>query len=129
MEERRSAPLTAVVVKAAAGATAHIPLVVVTNLARTIEELKADGVWVYGADGGATNDPSDLDWARPVALVIGSEGDGMRRLVRERCDELVAIPLAGRVGSLNAGVAAGILLYAAVSARSNVKAPSRGAER
>lgn len=129
MEERRSAPLTAVVVKAAAGATAHIPLVVVTNLARTIEELKTDGVWVYGADGGATNNPGDLDWARPVALVIGSEGDGMRRLVRERCDELVAIPLAGRVGSLNAGVAAGILLYAAVSARSNVKAPSRGAER
>jgi 23S rRNA (guanosine2251-2'-O)-methyltransferase len=112
MEERRSAPLTAVVVKAAAGATAHVPLVVVTNLPRTIEELKERGVWVYGADAAATSAPPDIDWRRPVALVIGSEGDGMRRLVRERCDELVAIPLVGKVGSLNAGVAAGILLYA-----------------
>lgn len=125
MEERRAAPITAVVVKAAAGATAHLPLVVVTNLARTIEQLKARGVWVYGADGAATSTPADLDWVRPVALVIGSEGDGMRRLVRERCDELVAIPLAGRVGSLNAGVAAGILLYAAVTARTSMKAPTR----
>ncbi|HNR00108.1 MAG TPA: RNA methyltransferase, partial [Trueperaceae bacterium] len=112
MEERRSAPLTAVVVKAAAGATAHVPLVVVTNLPRTIEELKERGVWVYGADAAATSVPGEVDWRRPVALVIGSEGDGMRRLVRERCDELVAIPLSGKVGSLNAGVAAGILLYA-----------------
>ena len=112
MEERRSAPLTAVVVKAAAGATAHVPLVVVTNLPRTIEELKERGVWVYGADAAATSAPADVDWRRPVALVIGSEGDGMRRLVRERCDELVALPLAGKVGSLNASVAAGILLYA-----------------
>lgn len=124
MEERRAAPLTAVVVKAAAGATAHLPLVVVKNVARTIEELKERGVWVYGADGAADDTPTDLDWDRQLALVIGSEGDGMRRLVRERCDELVAIPLAGKVGSLNAGVAAGILLYAAVTARRHASAPT-----
>lgn len=117
MEERRSAPLSAVVVKAAAGATAHIPIVVVTNLSRTIEELKQRGVWVYGADGAATTTPDDLDWRRPLALVIGSEGSGMRRLVKERCDELVAIPLVGQVTSLNASVAAGILLHAAVTRR------------
>ncbi|MDT3682111.1 MAG: 23S rRNA (guanosine(2251)-2'-O)-methyltransferase RlmB [Truepera sp.] len=129
MEERRSAPLSAVVVKAAAGATAHLPLIVVTNLPRTIEDLKERGVWVYGADGAATATPADIDWERKVALVIGSEGDGMRRLVRERCDELVAVPLSGRITSLNASVAAGILLFAAVTARARANAPAGGAER
>ncbi len=112
MEERRSAPISAVVVKAAAGATAHVPLVVVTNLPTTIERLKERGVWVYGADGEARTTPEQVDWDRDAALVIGSEGDGMRRLVRERCDDTVAIPLSGKVGSLNASVAAGVLLYA-----------------
>lgn len=129
MEERRSAPLTAVVVKAAAGATAHLPLIVVKNLARTIEELKERSVWVYGADvseGAST--PAQLDWDRDLALVIGSEGDGMRRLVRECCDELVKIPLSGRIDSLNASVAAGILLYVATAARHPARA-QEGAER
>ncbi len=111
-EERRSSPLSAVVVKASAGATAHVPLVTVTNLPSTIERLKEQGVWVYGADGAARTTPDQVDWDRPVALVIGSEGEGMRRLVRERCDETVAIPLTGKVSSLNAAVAAGVLLYA-----------------
>lgn len=115
MEERRSAPLSAVVVKASAGATSLIPIVVVTNLVRTIEQVKERGVWVYGAappaqDGTATT-PEQIDWDRDAAIVIGSEGTGMRRLVRERCDDLVSLPMRGRIGSLNASVAAGVLLY------------------
>lgn len=119
MEERRSAPITAVVVKASAGATAHVPLIVTTNLPSLIERLKERGVWVYGADGAGTRSAAELDWDRPLALVIGSEGSGMRRLVRERCDETVSIPLSGKVSSLNASVAAGVLLYVASSARSS----------
>lgn len=117
MEERRSAPITAVVVKASAGATAHVPLVVVTNLPSTIERLKQRGVWVYGADGAARTTPEQVDWDRDAALVIGSEGSGMRRLVKERCDDMVAIPLVGKVGSLNAAVAASVLLYAVQQGR------------
>lgn len=112
VEERRSAPLSATVAKAAAGATAHIPTCVVTNLPRAIAELKDAGIWVYGAAGEAH--PQSLartDFKRDVAIVIGSEGDGLRRLVRERCDDLVSIPMHGNVNSLNASVAAGILLY------------------
>ncbi len=117
MEGRRSAPITAVVVKASAGATAHVPLVVVSNLPTAIERLKERGVWVYGADGEARTTPEQVDWDREAALVIGSEGTGMRRLVRERCDDLVGIPLSGKVGSLNAAVAAGVLLYAVQNGR------------
>lgn len=112
MEERRSAPLTAVVVKASAGATAHLPLVMVSNLPQTIDKLKERGVWVYGADANANLSPEQVDWHRDAALVIGSEGSGLRRLVRQRCDDTVSIPLGGSVGSLNASVAAGVLLYA-----------------
>ncbi|MDQ3460477.1 MAG: 23S rRNA (guanosine(2251)-2'-O)-methyltransferase RlmB [Deinococcota bacterium] len=117
IEERRSAPLSAVAVKASAGAASHIPLLQVKNLPRFIDEIKARNVWIYGSHLGATNTPLELDWQRPVALVIGSEGGGMRRLVRDKCDETVKIPMRGRVGSLNASVAAGILLYAVSSAR------------
>ena len=119
MEARRSAPLSAVVVKSSAGATSLIPIAVVTNLARTIDDLKQRGVWVYGAApaGEGAVLPGDIDWDRDAAIVIGSEGTGMRRLVAERCDELVTIPMTGRIGSLNASVAAGILLYAVAQAR------------
>ena len=127
MEERRSAPLSAVVVKASAGATSHLPIVVVTNLARTIEELKQRDVWVYGAAPGDDPDghfltPEQVDWDRDAAIVIGSEGSGLRRLVRERCDELVSLPMTGRIGSLNASVAAGILLYSVQRGREKGKA-------
>ena len=115
MEERRSAPLSAVVVKASAGATSLVPIVIVTNLPRTIEEVKERGVWVYGAAPATaaddTSTPESIDWDRDAAIVIGSEGTGMRRLVRERCDGLISLPMRGRIGSLNASVAAGILLY------------------
>ncbi|UCH24627.1 MAG: 23S rRNA (guanosine(2251)-2'-O)-methyltransferase RlmB [Trueperaceae bacterium] len=116
-ETRRSAPLSATVVKTAAGATSYLPLVNVTNLARYIESLKSRGVWIYGTDAAATTSPASIDWDRDTALVIGAEGRGLRRLVRERCDDLLAIPMRGRVGSLNASVAAGILLYCVVTAR------------
>lgn len=116
-EERRSAPLSAVVAKVSAGASSHLPLVQVKNLPRYMGELKTRGVWLYGAAGEATLRPEQVDWDRPAALVIGSEGAGMRRIVREGCDDLVAIPMRGKVASLNASVAAGVLLYAIVTSR------------
>jgi 23S rRNA (guanosine2251-2'-O)-methyltransferase len=117
VEERRSAPMNATVVKTSAGATAYLPVVQVKNLPRLIDDLKTRGVWVYGAAGEAKLGLEQLDTARPLALVIGSEGDGMRRLVREKCDELVRIPNRGRVQSLNASVAAAILIHDAISRR------------
>ena len=127
MEERRSAPLSAVVVKASAGATSLIPIVVVTNLVRTIEQVKERGVWVYGAapptPGEPVTTPELIDWDRDAAIVIGSEGTGMRRLVRERCDDLVTLPMRGRIGSLNASVAAGVLLYCVQQGRSTTLDP------
>ena len=120
-EERRAAPLSAVAVKAAAGATSHLPLIQVKNLPRYIDGLKKRNVWVYGAAGEAENTPDRIDWDRDAALVIGSEGTGMRRLVRDKCDEWVKVPMKGQVGSLNASVAAGILIYAVVSSREGKK--------
>jgi 23S rRNA (guanosine2251-2'-O)-methyltransferase len=116
-EERRSAPLSAVVAKTAAGATAHLPVVQVKNLARYLDELKSSNVWIYGADPESSTTPDQVDWDRDAALVIGSEGSGLRRLVREKCDEMVSIETRGKVGSLNASVAAGILLYAVQQGR------------
>jgi 23S rRNA (guanosine2251-2'-O)-methyltransferase len=116
-EERRSAPLSAVVAKTAAGATAYLPVVQVKNLARYLDGLKDRNVWIYGADLDATTTPERVDWDRDAALVIGSEGSGLRRLVREKCDETVRIDTRGQVSSLNASVAAGILLYAVQRAR------------
>ncbi len=125
-QERGSAPFSPVAIKAAAGATSHLPVVVVTNLPRAIEDLKERGVWVYGAApldaAGSVLEAATVDWDRDAALVIGSEGSGMRRLVRERCDELVGIRQYGKVGSLNASVAAGILLHVVQSVRAARKA-------
>lgn len=116
-EERRSAPLSPVVLKTSAGAASHLPLVQVKNLPRYIEELKARNVWIYAADSDSGVQPQQLDWDRDVGLVIGSEGSGLRRLVREKCDEFVSIRTRGQVQSLNASVAAGILLHAGLSQR------------
>lgn len=116
-EERRSPPLSATVAKAAAGAASHLPLVQVVNLPTYLSNLKDRGVWVYGSAGDGEADPRRVDWDRDVVLVIGAEGEGMRRLVRERCDEVLRIPLEGRVASLNAAVAAGILLHEIVRGR------------
>lgn len=117
VEERRSAPLSPVVAKTAAGATAYLPVAQTKNLPRLIDQLKNDGVWVYGAAGEAAQDVSRIDFSGKVALVIGAEGEGLRRLVREKCDELVSIPTRGKVQSLNASVAAGILLYEVAKGR------------
>ncbi|AWN23660.1 23S rRNA (guanosine(2251)-2'-O)-methyltransferase RlmB [Deinococcus irradiatisoli] len=121
VEERRSAPLSAVVAKAAAGATSYLPVAQTKNLPRLIDQLKQDNVWIYGAAGEAATDLHRLDYDRKLALVIGAEGEGMRRLVREKCDELVSIAVKGQVQSLNAGVAAGILIHHAVSSRPQKK--------
>ena len=116
-EARRAAPLSPVAIKAAAGAASHLPLVQVANLPNLIRDLKGRGVWVYGADGDAPSTPAQVDWDRDAALVIGSEGSGLRRLVRDLCDDLVRIELRGRIRSLNASVAAGILIHAVLDAR------------
>jgi len=116
-EARRSAPLSAVAVKTSAGAAYHLPLAQVTNLPRYIEEIKKQGVWVYGLAGEADTQLTQADFDRPLALVIGSEGAGLRRLVRQRCDQILAINMRGKTSSLNAAVAAGIALHWAAAAR------------
>ena len=113
----RACEVTPTVVKTSAGATAHLAVARVTNLRRTIEDLKQAGLWVFGmaADGDRAAEDSDL--AQPLALVIGSEGKGLRRLVAQACDVLIKIPMAGDLGSLNASVAGGICLYEAARQR------------
>jgi 23S rRNA (guanosine2251-2'-O)-methyltransferase len=113
----RSASLTPVVAKAAAGAAESVPLVTVTNLARAMEEIKKAGLWIAGAAGEADRSLFDLDLTGPIAWVLGAEGEGLRRLTRERCDWLARIPLAGQVESLNVSVATGICLFETVRQR------------
>jgi 23S rRNA (guanosine2251-2'-O)-methyltransferase len=107
----RSAGLSPTVAKVASGATESMPFLTVTNLARTLDELKERGVWIVGTADEADQDLYRADLAGPIAWVFGSEGEGMRRLTRERCDLLVRIPMHGAVESLNVSVAAGICLY------------------
>ena len=114
--ERRAVGLTPAAVKASAGAVEHIPVAKEVNLTRTIERLKKEGVWVYGA-AMKGEDYRKVDFSGPAALVIGSEGEGISRLVMENCDRLVSLPIKGQLDSLNASVAAGVLLYAMMSAR------------
>jgi 23S rRNA (guanosine2251-2'-O)-methyltransferase len=111
--ERRAVGLTSVVAKVAAGALEYVPVARVTNLVRLIEQLKARNIWVVGAAGDAKQLYTDWDWKLPAAVFLGSEGHGLHRLVREHCDTLVRIPVAGRLESLNVSVAAGVLLYEA----------------
>ena len=110
--------LNATVAKVASGAADTVPYIMVTNLARTMRELKDKGVWLIGADERADHDLYGIKLNGPMAWVLGAEGEGMRRLVREKCDALVSIPVRGRVQSLNASVAAGILLFEATRGRS-----------
>ena len=109
----RAAAVDGVVRKVAAGAAEFVPVASVTNLARTIDMLKERGIWVVGTDGEAPQTLYGADLNRPLALVLGAEGSGMRRLTRERCDFLVRIPMAGQVESLNVSVAAGVALFEA----------------
>ena len=113
----RAVGLTDVAMKAASGAAETVPYIMVTNLARTLRELKERDIWVVGTAGEATEDLYTAQWPVGVAWVMGAEGDGMRRLTRETCDSLVKIPMAGSVDSLNVSVAAGVCLFEAVRRR------------
>ena len=115
--KRRSAGLTAIVGKTSAGAVSYMPVARVATLPAALKELKKQGVWIYGTAAEGTTPLYGADLRGPAAIVIGSEGSGMGRLVRETCDFLVSIPMKGRISSLNASAAAAILLYEAVRQR------------
>ena len=115
--KRRSAGLTAIVGKTSAGAVSYLPVARVANLTSVLKDLKKQGVWIFGTAAGASTDLYSADLKGPAAIVIGSEGDGMSRLVAENCDFLVSIPMKGHISSLNASAAAAILLYEAVRQR------------
>ena len=117
VQRRRSAARGGAAAKASAGALAHVRIAGVVNIARALDELKAAGVWTVGLAGDAPEPYDRVDLTRPTAVVLGAEGRGLRRLVRERCDLLAAIPMRGRVGSLNVSVAAGVVLYEALRQR------------
>ncbi|AIE58623.1 23S rRNA (guanosine(2251)-2'-O)-methyltransferase RlmB [Bacillus methanolicus] len=109
--KRRAVGLTATVAKASTGAIEHIPVVRVTNMAQTIDELKDRGLWIAGTDAKGKEDYRTFDGTLPIGLVIGSEGKGMGRLIRDKCDFLIHLPMVGHVTSLNASVAAALLMY------------------
>ncbi len=109
--KRRSVGLTGVVAKASTGAIEHIPVVRVNNLSQTVEELKKQGVWIAGTDASESTDYRFMDATLPLAIIIGSEGKGMSRILKEKCDFLYHLPMVGHVTSLNASVAASLLMY------------------
>lgn len=115
--KRRSAGLTAVVEKTSAGAVSYLPVARVPNIAALLKDLKEEGLWVFGAAAEGGVPLYDADLKGPAAVVIGSEGDGMSRLVRENCDFLISIPMKGHISSLNASAAAAVLLYEALRQR------------
>ena len=117
--KRRSAGLTAIGAKTSAGAVSHIPVARVPNLTALMKELQKRGVWIFGAEMNGTTSLYEADLKGPAAIVIGSEGSGMSRLVAETCDFTVSIPMKGKINSLNASAAAAILLYEAVRQRLN----------
>lgn len=108
---RRSVGLTAVVAKASTGAIEYIPVVRVNNLSQTVEQLKSRGVWIAGTDAKGSSDYRAMDATLPLAVIIGSEGKGMSRILKEKCDFLYHLPMRGQVTSLNASVAASLLMY------------------
>ena len=120
-QTRHAAHLGGAAAKAAAGAAAHVRVADVVNIARALEELKELGVWTVGLAGEGPTLYTEVDFTLPTALVVGAEGSGLRRLVRERCDWLVRIPMAGHVGSLNVSVATGVALFEAVRQRTLAK--------
>ena len=117
VSSRGTAPINSPAVKASAGAAARLPIARVDDMSQTAEDLKERGYWIIGADSGSAASAWDTDLGRPIGLVIGSEGRGISRALASACDELVHIPMPGEVESLNVSVAAGILLFSAVRAR------------
>jgi 23S rRNA (guanosine2251-2'-O)-methyltransferase len=120
-QTRHAAALDGVAAKASAGAVAHVKMATEVNIARAIEQLKELGVWTVGLAGDASDSYDAIDLTLPTAIVLGAEGTGLRRLVRDRCDRLVSIPMQGSVESLNVSVAAGVVLFEAVRQRKGVK--------
>ncbi len=125
-QARHAAPLDGVAAKASAGAVAHVRIATEVNIARAIEELKTLGVWTIGLAGGASEPYDAVDFTLPTAVVLGAEGTGLRRLVQERCDRLVSIPMHGGVASLNVSVAAGVVLFEAARQRKGKGARQKG---
>jgi 23S rRNA (guanosine2251-2'-O)-methyltransferase len=121
VQARRSAARSGVAAKASAGAIAHVRIAEVVNIARALEELKDLGVWIVGLAGEAKTPYDTVDFESPTALVLGAEGPGLRRLVREKCDLLASIPMQGHVGSINVSVAAGVVLFEAMRQRRHSK--------
>ncbi|HSW40516.1 MAG TPA: 23S rRNA (guanosine(2251)-2'-O)-methyltransferase RlmB [Acidobacteriota bacterium] len=121
MPRRRSASLSSTAVKTSAGASSHIPTARVANISRLIESLKKAGYWVAGLDASAGRPIWEIDLTAPVALVLGNEGTGLHRLVREKCDFLVSLPIRGKVSSYNVSVAAGISFYEVLRQRAQKK--------
>ncbi len=109
--ERRAAPLTETVERAAAGAMEYLPVARVTNVTQCLEKLKQQGFWIYGLDEQGTELYTEVEYARPTVIVLGSEGKGIHQGVQKHCDVLVKIPMAGEVSSLNVSVAAGVVLF------------------
>src|SRR6185436_8183507 len=118
-QSRRAAPLNGAAAKASAGAVSHVRIADVVNIARALEELKEAGVWTVGLTGDSAKRLDQVDLTLPTALVLGAEGSGLRRLVRDRCDWLASIPMKGHVQSLNVSVAAGIALFEVVRQRTS----------
>jgi 23S rRNA (guanosine2251-2'-O)-methyltransferase len=121
--KHHAASVTATVAKTSAGASAHVPIARVTNVAQALEELKQEGVWIVGTDAEGERPYYEHDYTGPLAIVVGNEGRGIRRLVKEKCDFLVRIPLHGKVASLNASVAGAIVLFEAAKVRPAAKKP------
>lgn len=117
--ERRAAGVTPTVTKASAGASEHLPIAKVTNIGRTLEELKSKNLWIVGLDERAAQNYDSLDYKMDCAIVLGAEGKGVHELVRKKCDFLISIPMLGKVPSLNVSVAAGVVLYEIVRQRLN----------
>lgn len=117
LPKKRAVGVTAAVHKASAGASTVVPIVKVTNIAQTLDTLKNRGIWVAGTAEKAASLYTDADFSVPLCLVLGSEGKGLRRLVKQKCDYLVRLPMFGTIGSLNVSVAAGVLLYEVIRQR------------
>jgi 23S rRNA (guanosine2251-2'-O)-methyltransferase len=115
--DRHSAPLSVAVVKASAGASAYVPISRVKNLVNALDEMKERGLWIVGVDPAGTQDWTGFDYKGPIALVLGGEHRGLRRLVREHCDVLIRLPMVGKIASLNISVAAAVVLYEALRQR------------
>ena len=119
IRSRREVGITPVVVKASAGATEYLPVVVVTNISQAITELQKDNIWTVGIEAGSKTNYTEVDFKLPTAIVIGGEGTGISDLIKKRCDTLASIPMRGRISSLNASVAAGIVMYEAYRQRTD----------